>query len=240
MDRRFTGTRDSSDKKRHDTPIWAVCSPGWSPPSKRRGAPRRPHRCHRPDNAEAAERIPGSLAGSTLTQLTIERRSLRLLSIDGVAPSLEALESGPIRSARRFIFVLPRRQIPRGRFRCFPSLSRRPAILATAATSSSLIRAIMKTSLKGSSPYRRHRLQLSPQSRFRQPISLPAMPTCLTVSVSRLSSTRAISQNTSAVIQAFGSFKMSGSPNCLARRCRRFEFQKARRGFVKPNRARRG
>ena len=46
------------------------------------------------DNAEAAEKIKGSLVGATVTQITSERRNLRFVAIDGVAPSLTSLENG--------------------------------------------------------------------------------------------------------------------------------------------------
>lgn len=64
------------------------------------------------DNADAAERIPGSLAGSTLTQMKTEQRRLRLLSIDGVTPTLEALESGAYPFRKAIYFVLPARKNP--------------------------------------------------------------------------------------------------------------------------------
>jgi len=46
------------------------------------------------DNADAAERIPGSLAGASLTQIKSEQRLLRLIAVNGVTPSLMALETG--------------------------------------------------------------------------------------------------------------------------------------------------
>jgi phosphate transport system substrate-binding protein len=64
------------------------------------------------DNADAAERIPGSLAGSTFTQIKTERRPLRLLPIDGVAPSLQALESGAYPFSKNIYFVLPAAENP--------------------------------------------------------------------------------------------------------------------------------
>ena len=62
------------------------------------------------DNADAAERVPGSLAGSTLTQIKIEQRPLRMVSIDGVAPSVETLESGAYPFSKTIYFVLPARK----------------------------------------------------------------------------------------------------------------------------------
>ena len=102
-------------RKRHDVPIAATDQ----------------------DNAEAAERIPGSLAGSTLTQLTIERRSLRLLSIDGVAPSLEALESGAYPFSKTIYFVLPAKTNPRAED--FVAFLRSPAGRAILRDSGNLI-----------------------------------------------------------------------------------------------------
>ncbi len=57
------------------------------------------------DNADAAERTPGSLTGSTLTQVKTEQRPLRMLPIDGVAPTPEALESGAYPFSKDLYFV---------------------------------------------------------------------------------------------------------------------------------------
>jgi phosphate transport system substrate-binding protein len=64
------------------------------------------------DNLDAAERIEGSLAGSTLTQVKIEQRSLRLIAIDGVAPTLPGLESGTYPFSKQIHFVLPAKAKP--------------------------------------------------------------------------------------------------------------------------------
>jgi phosphate transport system substrate-binding protein len=64
------------------------------------------------DNADAAERTPGSLTGSTLTQIKTEQRPLRLLSIDGVTPSLEALERGAYPFSKTIYFILPENKNP--------------------------------------------------------------------------------------------------------------------------------
>jgi phosphate transport system substrate-binding protein len=64
------------------------------------------------DNADEAERIPGSLTGSTLTQIKTEQRPLRLLSIDGVVPSLEALEGGAYPFSKTIYFILPAKNNP--------------------------------------------------------------------------------------------------------------------------------
>jgi phosphate transport system substrate-binding protein len=59
------------------------------------------------DNADAAERIAGSLTGSTLTQMITEQRNLRLTAIDGVAPSVATAESGAYPFSKTLYFVLP-------------------------------------------------------------------------------------------------------------------------------------
>ena len=62
------------------------------------------------DNADLAERTPGSLTGSTFTQIAMERRDLRFIAIDGVAPTLEAFESAAYPFAKVLCFVLPARR----------------------------------------------------------------------------------------------------------------------------------
>jgi phosphate transport system substrate-binding protein len=64
------------------------------------------------DNLDAAGRIEGSLAGSTLTQVKTEQRNLRLIAIDGVAPSLPGLESGTYPFSKTIYFVLPAKAKP--------------------------------------------------------------------------------------------------------------------------------
>jgi phosphate transport system substrate-binding protein len=64
------------------------------------------------DNADAAERIPGSLTGSTLTQIKTEERRLRMIPIDGVVPTLETLESGAYPFSKTIYFVLPAKKNP--------------------------------------------------------------------------------------------------------------------------------
>jgi phosphate transport system substrate-binding protein len=58
------------------------------------------------DNADMAERIKSSLTAITLTQMLTERRTLSLVSIDGVRPSVEAMEIGtyPYRKTLHFVF----------------------------------------------------------------------------------------------------------------------------------------
>ncbi len=64
------------------------------------------------DNADLAERVAGSLTGSTFTQIKMERRNLRLVAIDGVEPSLENLERGTYPFAAIVHFVLPAKKNP--------------------------------------------------------------------------------------------------------------------------------
>ena len=46
------------------------------------------------DNADALEQLPGSLGAATLSQILTENRTLKALTLDGVAPTLEALAAG--------------------------------------------------------------------------------------------------------------------------------------------------
>ena len=59
------------------------------------------------DNLTLAERLAGSLAGSSLTPLLTEERNLRLVPIDGVTPSVKALESGAYPFGKVLYFVVP-------------------------------------------------------------------------------------------------------------------------------------
>jgi phosphate transport system substrate-binding protein len=58
------------------------------------------------DNADLAERIAGSLSGSTFTQIVMERRALRSVPIDGTEPSVENLEGGSYPYAKKLDFIL--------------------------------------------------------------------------------------------------------------------------------------
>jgi phosphate transport system substrate-binding protein len=46
------------------------------------------------DNAEMAEKTPGSLVGATFTQIKMENRNLRFVALDGAEPTLENYEKG--------------------------------------------------------------------------------------------------------------------------------------------------
>ena len=60
------------------------------------------------DNAALAERTPGSLTGTTVTQLKTEHRDLHIVPLDGVEPTLANLESGVYRFAKHLYFIVPR------------------------------------------------------------------------------------------------------------------------------------
>jgi phosphate transport system substrate-binding protein len=85
------------------------------------------------DNAEMAEEIPGSLVAATLTQITMEKRKLRLVTIDGVEPSLENYENGTYPYAKSLYFVLTAQKSPAGeRFLAFLGLPKGEAALREA------------------------------------------------------------------------------------------------------------
>jgi phosphate transport system substrate-binding protein len=58
------------------------------------------------DNADLAERTPGSLVSVTSTQLVTERRNLRMVPIDGVAPTFENFASGRYALGKTLYLVL--------------------------------------------------------------------------------------------------------------------------------------
>ena len=57
------------------------------------------------DNADWAEKTASSLVSTTLTQVVLEKRSLRLIALDGVQPTIENLQLGtyPIQKSLYFI-----------------------------------------------------------------------------------------------------------------------------------------
>lgn len=59
------------------------------------------------DNADLAERAKGSVIMTSLAQTITETRKLHFFSIDGVAPSLEALEKGTYPYAKIFYVTAP-------------------------------------------------------------------------------------------------------------------------------------
>jgi phosphate transport system substrate-binding protein len=58
------------------------------------------------DNIEAAQKIANSFTGATLLQFVTEQPRLKLITLDGVAPSLEAMESGRYRLKWRLYVVV--------------------------------------------------------------------------------------------------------------------------------------
>jgi phosphate transport system substrate-binding protein len=58
------------------------------------------------DNADMAEKTPGSLVGATLTQIQMEKRNLRFVALDGVTPSLESYANGSYPFGKSFYLVL--------------------------------------------------------------------------------------------------------------------------------------
>lgn len=58
------------------------------------------------DNADIAERTPGSLIGTTLTQLKAENRDLRVVALDGVEPTLANFERGAYPLTKEFYFIV--------------------------------------------------------------------------------------------------------------------------------------
>lgn len=59
------------------------------------------------DNAEMAERVPGSLVGASFAQMTTEKRNLRFVSIDGVLPSLASFENGSYPYGKTLYLIVP-------------------------------------------------------------------------------------------------------------------------------------
>jgi phosphate transport system substrate-binding protein len=82
------------------------------------------------DNADLAERMAGSLSASTLTQIISERRALRVVTIDGIEPSLAALEGGSYPYTKTLDFVMSPRTSPQaGAFLAFLRSSAGQALL---------------------------------------------------------------------------------------------------------------
>jgi len=59
------------------------------------------------DNADTAERVKGSMAGATLTQIVNEKRNLRFVAIDGVPLTLENYENGSYPYAKQLYVIVP-------------------------------------------------------------------------------------------------------------------------------------
>jgi phosphate transport system substrate-binding protein len=59
-----------------------------------------------PDNADLAEHTPGSLTTMTALQVISENRNLRLITLDGVAPTLENFDRGIYKYAKPLAFIV--------------------------------------------------------------------------------------------------------------------------------------
>jgi phosphate transport system substrate-binding protein len=98
-------------KSDSDTPVLGGMFPGMADAIEQaRERPDVPVAATDQDNADLVERAPGSLAGSTFTQIKMEKRNLRFVAIDGVEPSPETLESGAYPYSKTFYFVLPEKK----------------------------------------------------------------------------------------------------------------------------------
>lgn len=72
------------------------------------------------DCAEALERTIGALGPSTLGQIISEKRQLKVLALDGVVPTLQALRNGTYPHVRRLFLVTgPKSNPAAGRFVVF-------------------------------------------------------------------------------------------------------------------------
>jgi phosphate transport system substrate-binding protein len=58
------------------------------------------------DNVELAQRTPGALIGTTLTQLKTENRTLHVVPLDGVEPTLANFESGAYPFTKKLYFIV--------------------------------------------------------------------------------------------------------------------------------------
>jgi phosphate transport system substrate-binding protein len=96
-----------------DTALMGELFPGLAPAmAKARERPDIPVAATDQDNADLAEQTPGSLIGSTLTQLELEERDLRPVAIDGAEPTFENFERGTYRYAKPLHFVVSARPAP--------------------------------------------------------------------------------------------------------------------------------
>jgi len=94
-------------KSESDTALMGAVFPGLEPAiEEARRRPNVPVAATDQDNAELAEQIPGSLIGSTLTQIMLEKRNLRAVPIDGHVPSMEAFERGAYPYVKSLYFVV--------------------------------------------------------------------------------------------------------------------------------------
>jgi phosphate transport system substrate-binding protein len=64
------------------------------------------------DNADLAERTPGSLIGTSYLQVILEKRNLRFIAVDGVEPTLANFERGIYPYAKTLSFIAQERSNP--------------------------------------------------------------------------------------------------------------------------------
>jgi phosphate transport system substrate-binding protein len=88
------------------------------------------------DNADALEKLPGSLGTTTLTQIVTEDRALRPLALDGVAPTLQSLAAGRYHHFKTLYLVTGRNPPPLAKD--FVAFVRSPAGQAVLAGSGNL------------------------------------------------------------------------------------------------------
>ncbi len=88
------------------------------------------------DNADALEKLPGSLGTTTLTQIVTEDRAIRPLVLDGVMPTLQSLAAGRYRYFKTLHLVTGRN--PSSLAKDFVAFIRSPAGQAVLARSGNL------------------------------------------------------------------------------------------------------
>jgi phosphate transport system substrate-binding protein len=64
------------------------------------------------ENADLLENTPGSFGVSTLTQIIAEKRTMKALSFNGVAPSTKNLANGPYTLVKPFLLVTAKEVSP--------------------------------------------------------------------------------------------------------------------------------
>jgi phosphate transport system substrate-binding protein len=64
------------------------------------------------DNVELAARTPGSLIGTTVTQLKTEHRNLHVVPLDGIEPARANIESGAYPFAKKLYFIVRSNSTP--------------------------------------------------------------------------------------------------------------------------------
>lgn len=88
------------------------------------------------DNADALEKLPGSLGTTTLTQIVTEQRAIKPLALDGVTPTMQTLAAGRYRYSKTLHLVTGRNPSPLAKD--FVAFVRSPAGQAVLAGSGNL------------------------------------------------------------------------------------------------------